>query len=90
MDAKTVAGYAELCHDRCETRPEVFVSVWFLRSLTSPPPPHVPPPVNKSQGQTLRGRVGVDLREGSWTHGQVYVALSRCITNTTTVTAYHT
>ena len=32
--------------------------------------------VNKSQGQTLE-KVGVDLRSPAFTHGQLYVALSR-------------
>jgi len=32
--------------------------------------------VNKSQGQSLK-QVGVDLRSDAFTHGQLYVALSR-------------
>ena len=32
--------------------------------------------VNKSQGQSLE-QVGVDLRTSAFTHGQLYVALSR-------------
>jgi len=32
--------------------------------------------VNKSQGQSLT-TVGVDLRSSAFTHGQLYVALSR-------------
>jgi len=32
--------------------------------------------VNKSQGQSLQ-QVGVDLRTNAFTHGQLYVALSR-------------
>ena len=32
--------------------------------------------VNKSQGQSLE-KVGVDLRTDAFTHGQLYVALSR-------------
>jgi ATP-dependent exoDNAse (exonuclease V) alpha subunit len=32
--------------------------------------------VNKSQGQSL-STVGVDLRSSAFTHGQLYVALSR-------------
>ena len=32
--------------------------------------------VNKSQGQTL-GVVGLDLRTAAFTHGQLYVAMSR-------------
>ena len=35
--------------------------------------------VNKSQGQTL-GIVGLDLRTAAFTHGQLYVAMSR-VTN---------
>lgn len=33
--------------------------------------------INKSQGQTLRSRVGVVLTSPCWTHGQTYVALGR-------------
>ena len=33
--------------------------------------------INKSQGQTF-GMVGVDLRTDVFSHGQLYVALSRC------------
>lgn len=35
--------------------------------------------VNKSQGQSLK-TVGVDLRTSAFTHGQLYVALSRVTT----------
>ena len=34
--------------------------------------------INKAQGQTLR-TVGVDLRSPVFSHGQLYVALSRVI-----------
>ncbi|KAI5885694.1 helicase [Schizophyllum commune H4-8] len=33
--------------------------------------------INKSQGQSVRS-VGVNLRQPVFTHGQLYVALSRC------------
>ncbi|EEH50877.1 uncharacterized protein MICPUCDRAFT_9667, partial [Micromonas pusilla CCMP1545] len=33
--------------------------------------------VNKSQGQTIRGRVGVLLPEPVFSHGQMHVAASR-------------
>ena len=33
--------------------------------------------INRSQGQTLRSRVGVVLTSGVWTHGMAYVALGR-------------
>ena len=33
--------------------------------------------VNKSQGQSVKN-IGLDLRRGVFTHGQLYVALSRC------------
>jgi hypothetical protein len=33
--------------------------------------------INKSQGQSVR-YVGLDLRDSVFTHGQLYVALSRC------------
>jgi GTPase SAR1 family protein len=35
--------------------------------------------VHKSQGQTF-GTIAVDMGEGAFTHGQTYVALSRCTT----------
>jgi hypothetical protein len=34
--------------------------------------------VNKSQGQSLK-HVGLDLRSPVFSHGQLYVGLSRCI-----------
>ncbi|KAF9254839.1 hypothetical protein L218DRAFT_885456 [Marasmius fiardii PR-910] len=33
--------------------------------------------INKSQGQSLEV-VGIDLRKSVFSHGQLYVALSRC------------
>ena len=33
--------------------------------------------INKSQGQSVK-KVGLDLRTPVFTHGQLYVALSRC------------
>ena len=33
--------------------------------------------INKSQGQTMKSRVGVVLTSGVWTHGMLYVALGR-------------
>ena len=33
--------------------------------------------INKSQGQSVK-HVGIDLRTPVFTHGQLYVALSRC------------
>ena len=33
--------------------------------------------INKSQGQSVK-HVGIDLRAPVFTHGQLYVALSRC------------
>ena len=44
--------------------------------------------VNKSQGQTL-GIVGLDLRTAAFTHGQLYVALSR-VTNVANLAVLHT
>ena len=44
--------------------------------------------VNKSQGQTL-GIVGLDLRTAAFTHGQLYVAMSR-ITNVANLAVLHT
>ena len=35
--------------------------------------------INKSQGQSVK-KVGLDLRTPVFTHGQLYVALSRCTT----------
>lgn len=35
--------------------------------------------MHKSQGQTF-GSVAVDMGDGAFTHGQTYVALSRCTT----------
>ena len=36
--------------------------------------------INKSQGQSVRS-VGINLRQPVFTHGQLYVALSRCISS---------
>ncbi|KIJ14676.1 hypothetical protein PAXINDRAFT_78621, partial [Paxillus involutus ATCC 200175] len=33
--------------------------------------------INKAQGQSVK-HVGLDLRSGVFSHGQLYVALSRC------------
>ncbi|KAG5731613.1 hypothetical protein E4T56_gene5624 [Termitomyces sp. T112] len=33
--------------------------------------------INKSQGQSVK-HVGLDLRSGVFSHGQLYVALSQC------------
>ena len=44
--------------------------------------------VNKSQGQTL-GIVGLDLWTAVFTHGQLYVALSR-VTNVANLAVLHT
>ena len=35
--------------------------------------------INKSQGQSVK-KVGIDLQTPVFTHGQLYVALSRCTT----------
>ena len=43
--------------------------------------------VNKSQGQTL-GIVGLDLRTVAFTHGQLYVAMSR-VTNVANLAVLH-
>ncbi|PXF44603.1 ATP-dependent DNA helicase pif1 [Gracilariopsis chorda] len=32
---------------------------------------------NKAQGQSYSGRIGLDLRDGCFTHGQLYIAFSR-------------
>ena len=37
--------------------------------------------VNKSQGQSLK-HVGLDLRSPIFSHGQLYVGLSRCTSGT--------
>jgi ATP-dependent DNA helicase PIF1 len=36
--------------------------------------------INKSQGQSVK-HVGIDLQNPVFTHGQLYVALSRCISS---------
>ena len=33
--------------------------------------------INKSQGQTIKGKVGIYLHKPVFSHGQLYVALSR-------------
>lgn len=43
--------------------------------------------VNKSQGQTL-GIVGLDLKTAAFTHGQLYVAMSR-VTNVANLAILH-
>ncbi len=32
---------------------------------------------NKSQGQSIRGQLGIDLTDSCFSHGQLYVAMSR-------------
>jgi len=48
-----------------------------LRRRQFPVRPAFAMTINKSQGQTLQ-RVGIFLRKPVFSHGQLYVALSRC------------
>lgn len=38
--------------------------------------------INRSQGQTVRGKCGVFLPESVFSHGQLYIALSRTVLQT--------